>query len=193
MFTGIVESKGLLRNRRMEGDNLILTLQSDLAFELKVDQSLAHNGICLTVTKIEGASYTVCAVPETIHKTTIASWKEGDLINLERGMLLSARLDGHLVQGHVDTTAVCIERIDGEGHWKFRFKVNESFRSLFIEKGSVTINGISLTCFQVDHNSFEVAIIPYTFEHTNIYEVHVGDLVNIEFDVIGKYILRSRV
>lgn len=175
-----------------DGENLILNIESSLAPELKVDQSLAHNGICLTITHIEDSVHTVCAVQETIDKTTIKNWQVGDEINLERGMLLSSRLDGHLVQGHVDTTAECILREDKEGSWQFRFQVNESFRNLLIEKGSVTINGISLTCFHLTDNSFDVAIIPYTFEHTTIQHVQVGSMVNIEFDVIGKYVLRGR-
>jgi riboflavin synthase len=190
MFTGIIECIGTVVEIRKDNRNLIVQIQSPISTELKIDQSLAHNGICLTVTKIENNTHTICAVPETIEKTTIGTWQLHDKINLERCMLLNARVDGHLVQGHVDDAAVCTSRIDHENNWLFTFQINEKNATLIIEKGSVCINGISLTCFNVTTNTFDVTIIPYTFEHTNMHQIKVGSSVNIEFDVIGKYLNR---
>jgi len=190
MFTGIIETTGQVVQCTPSDGNLILQIQSSLSPELRIDQSVAHNGICLTVTAIQHDTHTVCAVPETIAKTTLGQWKQGDRINLERCMLLNGRLDGHIVQGHVDSTARCIRRLDHPGHWLFTFGIDPSFAHLIIEKGSVTINGTSLTCFNVGPDSFEVTIIPYTFEHTSIQQVQEGSLVNIEFDVVGKYLAR---
>lgn len=191
MFTGIIEAKGVLRGRIEDAGNLLLTFASDLASELKIDQSVAHNGICLTVVEVDAKQHTVCVVPETIEKTTVAEWSVGDEVNLERCVLLNARLDGHLVQGHVDTKARCIEREDKEGSWLFTFEFDSANAALVIEKGSITLNGTSLTCFNVGSNTFQVAIIPYTYHHTTINKVKVGDAVNVEFDIIGKYLVRQ--
>lgn len=190
MFTGIVETVGRIVRIEKDIDNLILHIESPIAHELKIDQSVAHNGICLTVTAINDSTHTVCAVPETIQKTSIATWQVEGKINLERCMHLNDRMDGHIVQGHVDTTALCTQRIDGINNWQFTFSIDSSFAHLIIEKGSVTVNGTSLTCFNVSPNSFDVAIIPYTFEHTNFPSIQVNSLVNIEFDIVGKYITR---
>jgi riboflavin synthase len=192
MFTGIVECEGTLVNVVRENSLLILEIESTVSHELKVDQSVAHNGICLTVTAVNGNVHVVCAVQETISKTTIGSWKTGDVINLERCMTLNSRLDGHLVQGHVDATARCIKRSGNAQNPVYRFAIEPAFSHLIIEKGSVCINGTSLTCYHVTKNEFEVAIIPYTYEHTSIRFVHEQDLVNIEFDVIGKYVARMQ-
>ncbi len=190
MFTGIVETVGRIVRIEKDIDNLILHIESPIAHELKIDQSVAHNGICLTVTAINDSTHTVCAVPETIQKTSIATWQVEGKINLERCMHLNDRMDGHIVQGHVDTTALCTQRIDGINNWQFTFSIDSSFAPLIIEKGSVTVNGTSLTCFNVSPNSFDVAIIPYTFEHTNFPSIQVNSSVNIEFDIVGKYITR---
>ncbi|MCC7029198.1 MAG: riboflavin synthase [Chitinophagaceae bacterium] len=190
MFTGIVECEGTLVNVVRESDLLIIEIQSRVSHELKVDQSVAHNGICLTVTAVNGNIHRVCAVQETILKTTIGSWKVGDMINLERCMTLNGRLDGHLVQGHVDATARCVGRSGNEQNPVSRFAVDTAFSHLIIEKGSVCINGTSLTCYNVSKDEFDVAIIPYTFEHTSIRFINEQDHVNIEFDVIGKYVAR---
>lgn len=192
MFTGIIESTGKIMSIVQEHQNLVLQIESPITTELKIDQSVAHNGICLTITHIEGAIHTVCAVKETIDKTTISHWKIGNIVNLERCMQLNGRLDGHIVQGHVDSTAVCAKRTDLEQNWLFTFEFSPSFSHLIIEKGSVSINGTSLTCFNVTRTTFDVTIIPYTFEHTSIAEVFEGTFVNIEFDVIGKYIARMK-
>lgn len=192
MFTGIIETLGTIVALSKQHQNMELTIESPITPELKVDQSVAHNGICLTVTAIEGNKHVVCAVKETIDKTTIAHWQIGETVNLERCMQLNGRLDGHIVQGHVDDTAQCIKRIDLDQNWIFTFEIKPQFSHLIIEKGSISINGTSLTCFNVTHQTFDVTIIPYTFEHTSISQVHEGTLVNIEFDVIGKYIARMK-
>lgn len=192
MFTGIIEQLGeVLLVTEQQGARL-LTVTSALSAELKVDQSVAHNGVCLTVTACDEHSHTVCAIEETLAKTTLGEWKPGDKINLERCVQLSSRLDGHLVQGHVDDKALCVAHEAEETQHRYTFKIQDKFAPLIIEKGSVCVNGISLTCFNVLGNTFQVAIIPYTFEHTNIHQVEVGSLVNIEFDVIGKYVLRMK-
>ncbi len=190
MFTGIIETVGRIVSIEKDLNNLILHIESPIAQELKIDQSVAHNGICLTVTAINDSIHTVCAVPETIQKTSIATWSVEDKINLERCMRLNDRMDGHIVQGHVDTTALCTQRIDRINNWQFTFSLDPSFAHLIIEKGSVTVNGTSLTCFNVSPNSFDVAIIPYTFEHTSFPNIQLNSLVNIEFDIVGKYITR---
>lgn len=192
MFTGIIESLGKIKSIEKDFDNIILTIESPISNELKIDQSLAHNGICLTVTSIIDNTHKVCAVKETIDKTTLRHWNIGESINLERCMQLGGRLDGHIVQGHVDATATCIQREDLNNNWNFTFEVAPSFAHLIIEKGSITINGTSLTCYNLTKTTFQVTIIPYTFEHTSISEVKQGSLVNIEFDVIGKYIGRMK-
>ena len=158
--------------------------------ELKVDQSLSHNGVCLTVEEVKVGAHRVTAIAETLKKTNLGAWQVGTLINLERCMQLNGRLDGHIVQGHVDATATCIKKVALEGSWEYTFQFQEQFTSLVIEKGSISVNGISLTCFNVTANSFTVAIIPYTFEHTNMKQFEEGDLINIEFDIIGKYVQR---
>ena len=172
------------------GTNRSFWISSPLANELKVDQSLSHNGVCLTVEEIKGDLHKVTAIEETLLKTTLSKWEKGNTINLERCMQLNGRLDGHIVQGHVDTTATCTEYNPKEGSWEYRFDFPEQFSMFIIEKGSITVNGISLTLFNVGKNSFTVAIIPYTYEHTNMSIVKNGDQVNIEFDVVGKYVNR---
>jgi riboflavin synthase len=190
MFTGIIEAVGLLESITLSGSNRTFRISSPLASELKVDQSLSHNGVCLTVESVAGGVYTVTAIAETLSKTTLDRWKAGNLINLERCMQLNGRLDGHIVQGHVDTTATCIHRENRGGSWEYRFEFPESFARLVIEKGSVAVDGISLTCFNITKNRFSMAIIPYTFEHTNMKSIDAGSAVNIEFDMVGKYVDR---
>ena len=192
MFTGIIETTGKIISKYKEHENVYSEVQSTISSELKIDQSLAHNGICLTVIKILDDIHTVCAVQETINKTTLGNWEVNDLINLERCMQLNGRLDGHIVQGHVDGLATCIKRTDLQDNWNFTFQIDDVHAHLIIEKGSITINGTSLTCYNVTKNSFDVTIIPYTFEHTSIANVHENDKVNIEFDVIGKYVARMK-
>lgn len=191
MFTGIIETLGVVEAIQTNGTNVTFTLQASIAPELKVDQSLAHDGVCLTVEKIEGNSYQVTAIEETIRKTNLSQWKVGRKVNLERCMIMNGRLDGHIVQGHVDCTAICREVKALDGSWEYRFEFDSAFAALVIEKGSIAVNGTSLTCFQVSNNAFTVAIIPYTYEHTSIQEIAVGDRVNIEFDILGKYVQRA--
>ena len=191
MFTGIIETMGVVESIQFNGTNVTFTLRASIAPELKVDQSIAHDGVCLTVEKIEGDSYVVTAIEETIRKTNLAHWKVGRKVNLERCMIMNGRLDGHIVQGHVDCTAVCREVKTLDGSWEYRFEFDPAFAALVIEKGSIAVNGTSLTCFQVSDNAFNVAIIPYTFEHTSIQEITLGDSVNIEFDLLGKYVQRA--
>ncbi|MCW3074936.1 MAG: riboflavin synthase subunit alpha [Flaviaesturariibacter sp.] len=191
MFTGIIETLGEVKEASGTGTNKTFWIQSSLAPELKVDQSLAHDGVCLTVEEISGDHYRVTAVAETLQKTTLNSWKPGTIVNQERSLLPSSRLDGHFVQGHVDTTGICESIKDKGGSWEMRFSFPKSFAPLIIEKGSICLNGISLTAFNVKKKSFRVAIIPYTFEHTNLEKVEVGELVNVEFDLIGKYITKK--
>jgi riboflavin synthase len=190
MFTGIIETIGTCLKIEVIGTNKIFWIQSAISEALKVDQSLAHNGVCLTVESVEGNFHKVTAIEETLKKSNLGLCKEGDIVNLERCMLMNGRIDGHIVQGHVDSTAICIDKKQLEGSWEFTFQFEEAFAHLIIEKGSVCVNGISLTCFNVTRNNFTVAIIPYTFEHTNIKQVQMGTVVNIEFDIIGKYISR---
>ena len=187
MFTGIVETMATVHSIAAEGSNLHFTIDSPIAGELKVDQSVAHNGVCLTVTQINGSQYNVTAVAETLAKTSLGDWKTGDRLNIERSLRVGDRLDGHFVQGHVDTTAICIENQTLEGSWLYRFRFPDSFAALVIEKGSICVNGVALTIFNIGRNEFTVTIIPYTFEHTNFQNLEVGDKVNIEFDVLGKY------
>lgn len=190
MFTGIIESLGIIEEVEQENTNLNITLQAGLTSELKIDQSLAHNGICLTVVAITNNTYTVTAIQETINKTTIGNWKKGDIINLERAMKLDQRLDGHIVQGHVDQVAQCIVNQETDGSWLFTFQYDASLHNLTIEKGSITINGVSLTVVDSKKDQFSVAIIPYTFENTNFKMIKKGSFVNLEFDVIGKYVAK---
>lgn len=192
MFTGIIEAVGTIISTQTKGTNLSFWVESTISPDLKIDQSLSHDGVCLTVEEVKNGVHRVTAVEETLRKTNIGQWKIGDPINLERCLQLSSRLDGHLVQGHVDTLARCINRKENQGSWEFVFELetNPVFESLIVEKGSITLNGISLTIFNVNRNQFTVAIIPYTFNHTSIKEVDAGKNVNIEFDIIGKYILK---
>jgi len=190
MFTGIIESLGIIEEIREDHGNLNITIRSSISAELKIDQSLSHNGICLTVIHRTDSSHTVTAIQETIRKTTIGDWKQGMLVNLERAMPANGRFDGHIVQGHVDQVATCIKRFQDNGSWIFTFQYEESFGNITVEKGSVCVNGISLTVFDSQINCFSVAIIPYTFEHTSIKECNIGTKVNIEFDIIGKYMSR---
>lgn len=190
MFTGIIEDLGIVQKLEKEDGNLHLTLGSSITNELKIDQSVAHNGICLTVTGIENNNYTVTAIKETLDKTNLGSLKKGDVVNLERAMKLGDRLDGHIVQGHVDQTAKCISVEEENGSWLYTFNYDKSLNNITIEKGSITVNGVSLTVVNSKINQFSVAIIPFTYEHTTFNTLKVGDDVNLEFDVIGKYIKR---
>lgn len=192
MFTGIIETLGLVKEIISSGTNIDIWVQSNITNELKIDQSVAHNGVCLTVVAIDGDTYKVTAVAETINKTNLGKWQAGATVNLERALKVGDRLDGHFVQGHVDATATCIGKEALEGSWLFHFKYDEQFAALMIEKGSVCINGVSLTAFNVGRDTFSVTIIPYTYEHTNFSALESGDMVNIEFDVLGKYLLRSQ-
>lgn len=191
MFTGIIESTGIVTDIIQQGTNYTYWIESPLSKELKVDQSLSHSGVCLTVEEIRENAHRVTAIEETLRKTSLRTWKIGTLVNLERCLPMNGRLDGHFVQGHVDSTGTCISRENRNGSWEFRFSFPEEFASLVIEKGSISMNGISLTIFNITRSEFTVAIIPYTFEHTNIRDIHPGDTVNLEFDVIGKYLLRK--
>lgn len=190
MFTGIIESFGEVVRLTREGTNVHFDLRSDLAGELKIDQSLAHDGVCLTVVKVEAEEYRVTAIDETIQKTNLSSWEEGKKVNLERCMPANGRFDGHIVQGHVDQTGKVISVQDQDGSWLFEIGYDAQLGNVTVEKGSITINGTSLTCFNSALGKFSVAIIPYTYEHTNFHQLQEGDLVNLEFDIIGKYIQR---
>ena len=190
MFTGIIEGLGKIISVNSSGGNRSFTLSSPFLKELKIDQSLSHNGICLTVEDIQDGTYQVTAVAETLAKSNAGSWQKDQYINLERAMVMNARLDGHLVQGHVDAIASFTKIIDMKGSWQFDFHFSNLFAALMIEKGSVCLNGVSLTAFNVNASSFSVAIIPYTFQHTNFSFLRPGDTVNIEFDMIGKYVNR---
>lgn len=192
MFTGIIETMGRVVSAQMEGSNLELWVASSITNELKIDQSVAHNGICLTVVELKGDNYRVTAVAETIRKTNIADWKENDLVNIERALKVGDRLDGHFVQGHVDTAGSCISVKKADGSWLYEFEFPDAFAALIIEKGSICINGVSLTAFHVKRNTFTVTIIPYTYAHTNFMHLKEGDKINLEFDVLGKYFLRKK-
>lgn len=190
MFTGIVEELGEIKKLEQTGDNLSIQVKAEMTPDLKIDQSVAHNGVCLTVVDLTEDRYTVTAVKETLEKTNLGLLKEGDRVNLERGMKLGDRLDGHIVQGHVDQTALCTDIIENDGSWKFTFEYDPSLQNLTIEKGSITINGVSLTVVNSETDRFSVAIIPYTFENTTFRYLRKGMTVNLEFDVIGKYVQR---
>tara|TARA_B110000503_G_scaffold140643_1_gene232045 strand:- start:852 stop:1445 length:594 start_codon:yes stop_codon:yes gene_type:complete len=190
MFTGIIETIGFVKDVVKDQENIHLTIASEITNELKIDQSVAHNGVCLTVVEIKDNQYTVTAIKETINKTTLGLWKKNDAINLERAMILGSRLDGHIVQGHVDQTGICTEIKETDGSWYFTFKYDKSLSNITIEKGSITINGTSLTVVNSQLNFFSVAIIPYTYENTNFSKLKIGDVINLEFDVIGKYVKR---
>lgn len=190
MFTGIIETVAKVVAVEREGTNLHLTLESALTNELKIDQSLAHNGVCLTVVKIDGSKYTVTAIEETLLKSAIGELEVGSIVNLERAMQLGARLDGHIVQGHVDTTGTCTEVVNKDGSWIFSFEYPANPEQITIEKGSITVDGTSLTVVNSKDASFSVAIIPYTYEHTRFNSYQVGTKVNLEFDLVGKYIAK---
>ncbi len=190
MFTGIIETLGKVVDLKQEKDNLHLTVESEITSELQVDQSVAHNGVCLTVVAIKDNCYTVTAIKETLDKTNLGDLQLNDCVNLERAMILGARLDGHIVQGHVDQTGVCTAIEEANGSTIFTFEYATEMKNVTIEKGSITVNGVSLTVVNSKAYSFSVAIIPYTFEHTNFKDFKVGTKVNLEFDVIGKYVAR---
>ena len=192
MFTGIVEATGTIHSIEPNENNLSFWISSAISNEFKVDQSVSHDGVCLTVDEIANDMHRVTAIEETLSKTNLGGCKNGDLVNLERCMQINGRLDGHLVQGHVDTTGTCIDVEQKSGSWEYRFQIPGEFMHLIIEKGSICVNGISLTAFDIKFNSFKVAIIPYTYDNTNIRNIQNGSTVNIEFDLIGKYLARFR-
>jgi len=191
MFTGIVETQGIIKKVIEKGTNKTFWIKSLISSKLKADQSVAHDGACLTIEEVKGGQHRVTAIAETLIKTTLNDWQKGATINLERCLKIKNRLDGHFVQGHIDTTAICIDKKEKDGSWEFSFQYLPEFAILIIEKGSISINGVSLTVFNVTKTTFDVAIIPYTFEHTNMNLVKPGQKVNIEFDMIGKYITRK--
>lgn len=188
MFTGIIEAIGRVVRIEKEDTNFHYTIGSDFSKDLEIDQSISHNGVCLTVTSLSDHSYRVTAINETILKTNFGHLNEGDIINLERCMVANGRFDGHIVQGHVDQTGKCIAISNENGSWVFRFEYDPKLGNILVEKGSICINGVSLTCFDVSEALFSVAIIPYTYEHTNFQSLQVGELVNLEFDIVGKYV-----
>ena len=188
MFTGIIETTGLVSAIEPAGTNLTFRIESSLAAELKIDQSVSHNGVCLTVTSVANDSYTVTAVDETLKKTTLGRLQRGDRINLERCMPANGRFDGHIVQGHVDQTGTCTAVQDVDGSWLFDFQYADESDNVTVEKGSICINGVSLTVFNSQPDRFRVTIIPYTYEHTNFRDLEAGDTVNLEFDIVGKYL-----
>jgi riboflavin synthase len=190
MFTGIIETLGTVKEIASEGSNKHFCIESAIGHELKVDQSISHNGVCLTVTKIEGKDHWVTAIDETLKKSTLGLLHEGDVVNLERCMIANGRFDGHIVQGHVDQQAICVNINDEGGSWLFDFEYDASLGNVTVEKGSICINGVSLTCFNSAATRFRVAIIPYTYEHTNFKTLQVGQAVNLEFDIVGKYVKR---
>ena len=190
MFTGIIETLGEVEHIVKEGTNIHFTVKSAICAELKIDQSVAHNGVCLTVVALNDKSHIVTAIEETLNKTSLGNLKVGSSVNLERCMQMNARLDGHIVQGHVDQVATCILVNELDGSWEYRFSYDSTLGNVTVEKGSICVNGISLTVVNSQQNEFSVFIIPYTFEHTNLHEVKVGDTVNLEFDIIGKYVAR---
>lgn len=190
MFTGIIEDLGTIEKLDKDGGNLHIKVKSALTDELKIDQSVAHNGVCLTVVKIEDSSYTVTAIQETLDKTNLNTINEKDVVNIERAMKLGDRLDGHIVQGHVDQTAKCVSVAEHDGSWSYTFEYDKDLNNVTIEKGSITVNGVSLTVVNSQLNRFSVAIIPYTYNHTTFKNLNVDDTVNLEFDVIGKYVKR---
>lgn len=190
MFTGIIETLGLVNKLEKEGSNLHITIKSELVNELQIDQSVAHNGVCLTVVSLDEDTYTVTAIEETLLKTNLDKLQVGDKVNLELAMVLGSRLDGHIVQGHVDQTGVCIATDEKDGSHIFTFEYNTGENNVTIEKGSITIDGVSLTVVNSKQNSFSVAIIPYTYEHTRFNSYTIGTKVNLEFDVIGKYVAK---
>ena len=189
MFTGIIETLAVISKLEKDKGNLTITLKTKLASEFKIDQSVSHNGICLTVVHVLRDQYTVTAIEETIEKSTIGSWRVGDIINLERAMKIGDRLDGHMIQGHVDQVGECSQVLEKNGSWMFTVQYAKS-NNVTVEKGSIAINGISLTVVNSNENSFSVAIIPYTYEYTNFKNLKIGDCVNLEFDILGKYLAK---
>lgn len=190
MFTGIIETIGVIAEFKQEGGNIHFRISSDLSGNLKVDQSLSHNGVCLTVTKVDKGSHWVTAIAETLSKSNLGELKLGALVNLERCMLNNGRFDGHIVQGHIDQTGTCTAIKEENGSWVFDFEYEPILNIITVEKGSISVNGVSLTCFNTKGNGFSVAIIPYTYNHTNFHLLKVGDKVNLEFDIIGKYVAK---
>jgi len=190
MFTGIIEATAIIQHIEKDNENIHFTFSSPITHELKIDQSLSHDGVCLTVVAIGTDSYKVTAIKETLEKTNLATWHLGAGVNLERAMQLGARLDGHIVQGHVDQTGICKSIEEAGGSWYFTFEYDTAANNITIEKGSITVNGVSLTVVNSQANSFSVAIIPYTYEHTNFKHIKAGTVVNLEFDVVGKYVAR---
>lgn len=191
MFTGIIETTGIVKEVINNGSNRSFLVESPLSHEFRVDQSISHSGVCLTVEEVRDSVHRVTAIDETLKKTNLENWTAGSLVNIERCLSVNGRLDGHFVQGHVDTTGKCLKRTEKDGSWEFVIEFPKKFAELIIEKGSICVNGISLTAFNVKKNRFTVAIIPYTFGHTNIQQTKKGDWVNLEFDLLGKYINRN--
>lgn len=190
MFTGIIETLGRVTDLQQDQGNLHITVESSISNELKIDQSVAHNGVCLTVVAVADGQYTVTAIEETLNKTSLGSLKFGEPVNLERCMQMNGRLDGHIVQGHVDQIATCTKFKELDGSWEYTFEYDAALGNVTVEKGSICVNGISLTVVNSQSNSFSVAIIPYTYENTNLHNVREGSIVNLEFDIIGKYVAR---
>ncbi len=190
MFTGIIETTGIIKEIISSGSNKTFWISSLISAELSIDQSVSHNGVCLTAEEVNGGMHRLTAIEETLLKTNLNIWQQGDTVNIERCLQMNGRLDGHIVQGHVDTTADCTNVIEKNGSWEYSFKIDTKFAALIIEKGSIALNGISLTIFNVQTEGFTVAIIPYTYQHTNMQYLKPGDKVNIEFDIIGKYVNR---
>ena len=188
MFTGIIESQGIIKDLKIEQDNLHILVDCDINSELKIDQSVSHNGVCLTVVAIKDTIYTVTAIKETLDKTNLKALEIGSVVNLERAMKLGDRLDGHIVQGHVDQIGTCVAIEETNGSWFFTFEYDSKLSNITIEKGSITVNGVSLTVVNSEENQFSVAIIPYTYKHTNFRDFKIGSIVNLEFDVVGKYL-----
>lgn len=190
MFTGIIESLGTVQHIRKEGSNVHFSIASNISSELKIDQSVSHNGVCLTVVEVQDGVHVVTAIEETLKRSNLGQWQVGSLINLERAMISNGRLDGHIVQGHVDSTGVCTKVDDRDGSWNFQFRYNPTEEHLLVDKGSICVNGVSLTVVSPVDDLFSVSIIPYTYAHTTFQSIREGDGVNLEFDVIGKYIAR---
>ncbi|MCO6147357.1 riboflavin synthase [Flavobacterium sp. NRK1] len=190
MFTGIIETQGTIKEITKDNDNINIAITSSITHQLKIDQSVSHDGVCLTVVAINNDTYIVTAIKETLEKTNLKEWKVGGIVNLERAMKLGDRLDGHIVQGHVDQTGVCKSVKNANGSWYFTFEYDKNANNITIEKGSITVNGVSLTVVNSKENEFSVAIIPYTYEHTNFNTIKEGTTINLEFDVVGKYVAR---
>jgi riboflavin synthase len=190
MFTGIIEALGTVEKLEKKGSNVHLTIRSEISESLKIDQSLAHNGVCLTVVALENGTHTVTAIEETLKRSNIGDLEIGSFVNLERAMMANSRLDGHIVQGHVDSTGECVEVKEVDGSWYYTFKYEPTKEHLLVDKGSICINGVSLTVVSPENNTFSVAIIPYTYEHTTFKAIKAGSTINLEFDIIGKYIAK---